>query len=139
MSHRLPLSLLPTPYEIVWCRFPDHASLGEPGPKPRPALVRNAALADDGFAEVEVVYGTTNLKLDTRPYDLIISKASEMDACGLYRATRFDLDRLVWLPWTTDWFEIMPGYSSPTVGKLTDDAIRMLQIIVSYKQRADER
>lgn len=95
-------------------------------------------MLEAGTAEVEVAYGTTTLKLDTRPYDLIISKAFEMDSCGLYRATRFDLDRLVWLPWTTDWFEIRHGYSSPTIGKLTDEAIRMIQIIQTYKHRTSK-
>ena len=127
--------MLPAPYEIVWCRFEHHDTLGNPGPYPRPALVRNTALLDDGSGEVEVVYGTTNLKLHTRLHDLTISKASEMDACGLYRATRFDLDNCVWLPWNTDWFEIRPDFYSPIIGKLSDEAIRILQVIVSWRQR----
>lgn len=131
-----PISTLPVPYEIVWCRFPHHDSLGEPGPYPRPALVRNTALCQDGTGEVEVVYGTTNLKLQTRKFDLTISKASEMDACGLYRATRFDLDQTpLWLPWNTDWFEIRPDYTSPVIGKLTHEGIKILQILISYRNR----
>lgn len=90
---------------------------------------------DDGTAEVEVVYGTTNLKLHTRLYDLTISKASEMDACGLYRATRFDLDNCIWLPWTTDWFEIRSDFNSPTIGKLSDEAIKMLQVIMAWRRK----
>lgn len=58
-----------------------------------------------------------------------------MDACGLYRATRFDLDQTIWLPWDTDWFEIRADYNSPTIGKLTGEAIKMLQIIQSYRKR----
>jgi hypothetical protein len=97
--------------------------------------VRNVAINDDGTAEVEVVYGTTNLKLHTRLFDLVVSKASEMDACGLYRATRFDLDQTVWLPWNTDWFEIRSDFNSPTIGKLTSEARKMMQIVQSYKAR----
>ena len=132
-----PLSLLPAPYDIVWCRFPFHRSLGEPGPKPRPALVRNAATRPDGSAEVEVVYGTTNLKLDQRRFDFVVSKAAEMDACGLYRATRFDLDKLIWLPWTTEWFEIRPDYNSPAIGSLTQHSVKMLQITIEMKRRIE--
>lgn len=130
-----PLSILPAPYDIVWCRFPFDESLGEPGPKPRPALVRNAATRSNGTAEVEVVYGTTNLKLNTRKFDFVVSKASEMDACGLYRATRFDLDKLLWLPWTTKWFEILPNYNSPIIGSLTEHGIKMLQLTAGMKQQ----
>ena len=134
--YNFPLSTMPVPYEIVWCRFPFAPQLGEPGPYPRPALVRSTAIGVDNVGEVEVVYGTTTLKLDKRFYDLIVSKMSEMDACGLYRATRFDLDQTVWLPWNTDWFEVRSGFFSPVIGKLTDSMIRWLEVSMSYKKRA---
>lgn len=136
-SHNFPISTLPTPYEIVWCRFPDDLLAPEPSPKARPALVRAVGVLDDGSGDVEVVYGTTNLKLHSRPYDLVISKASEMNSCGLYRATRFDLDLSVWLPWSTDWFEIRPDFFSPVIGKLTGEATKMLQITLAYKQMGE--
>jgi len=100
-------------------------------------LVRAVAVLDDGTGEVEVVYGTSTLKLDTRLYDLVISKMSEMNECGLYRATRFDLDKSIWLPWNTDWFEIRPDFFSPVIGKLTAEAIKLLQITLAYKQMAE--
>ncbi|MES2326912.1 MAG: hypothetical protein V4499_06225 [Pseudomonadota bacterium] len=109
----------------------------KPGPKARPALVRAAAVLDDGTGDVEVVYGTSTLKLDSRPFDVIISKMSEMNECGLYRATRFDLDKVVWLPWDTDWFEIRSDFFSPVIGKLTHEAIKLLQITWAYKQVAE--
>lgn len=129
-----PLSMLPAPYDIVWCRFPLLPKV-DPAPYPRPALVRNAATMPDGSAQVEVAYGTTNLKLGRRHFDYVVSKASEMDACGLYRATRFDLDQVLWLPWTTDWFEVLPNYNSPIIGSLTPHGIRMLQITIEMKRR----
>jgi hypothetical protein len=135
--HSFPISTLPAPYEIVWCRFPDDLNDPEPSPKPRPGLVRSVAILDDGTGEVEVAYGTTNLKLNTRPFDLIISKASEMNACGLYRATRFDLETTAWLPWDTEWFEILPDYFSPVIGKLTGEAVRLLEITLAYKEMAE--
>jgi hypothetical protein len=130
-----PLSTLPAPYEVVWCRFPHHPDLGDPGPWPRPALIRNSAVDENGNGEVEVVYGTTNLKFATRKFDFIVSKQTEMDLCGLWRATRFDLDNLVWLPWAEEWFETLPTCSSPILGRLSDEAIRMLQLTLAYKQR----
>lgn len=135
VTNPYPISTLPAPYDIVWCRFPFHPELDKPGPYPRPALVRNAALMDDDTAEVEVVYGTTKLKLTSRHFDFVVSKASEMDACGLYRATRFDLDKSIWLPWTTDWFEVRHDYASPIIGSLTQEGIKMLQITAMVRQR----
>ena len=134
-TYNFPISILPAPYDIVWCRFPHGLDLGEPGPYPRPALVRNSAISSDGTGEVEVCYGTTNLKLGRRIFDLVVSKAAEMDACGLYRATRFDLDQVTWLPWNTDWFEVRADYNSPIIGSLTEQAIKMLQITVMTKEQ----
>lgn len=134
-TNDFPISILPAPYDIVWCRFPHEPDLGKPGPYARPALVRNAATQSDGTGEVEVVYGTTNLKLGKRRFDFVVSKATEMDACGLYRATRFDLDQIVWLPWTTDWFEILPEYNSPIIGTLTVEGIKMLRLTVDTKRK----
>lgn len=129
-----PLSTLPAPYDVVWCRFPDDASLGDPGPKPRPALVKNVATTHDGVGEVNLVYGTTNLKMASRRHDFFVTNSAEMDACGLYRATRFDLDNIAWIPWANEWFEILPGYTSPIIGHLSQHGIKMLQITANYKQ-----
>ena len=136
-THDFPISILPAPYDIVWCRFPYVPNLGDPGPYARPALVKNAATLPDGTAQVEVVYGTTNLKLGRRRFDFVVSKASEMDACGLYRATRFDLDKIIWLPWTTDWFEVLPDYNSPVIGTLTPNGVKMLHLTVDTKRKLD--
>lgn len=129
-----PISTLPAPYDIVWCRFPYHDSLGEPGPKARPALVRNVAQTSDGYGEVHLVYGTTHMKHNFRKYDFVVSNAAEMDACGLYRATRFDLDKIAWIPWAEEWFDTLPGYTSPVIGRLTDHGTKLLQICASIKQ-----
>jgi hypothetical protein len=138
-TYNFPISTIPAPYEIVWCRFPNDLLDPEPAPKARPGLVRAAAVLDDGTGEIEVVYGTSTLKLNSRPYDFVISKMSEMNACGLYRATRFDLDKSTWLPWNTDWFEIRPDFFSPVIGKLTGEAIKLLQVTLAYKQLAEGR
>jgi hypothetical protein len=133
-----PISTSPAPHDLVWCRFPDQVSLGSPGPKPRPALVRNAAINDDGHGEIELVYGTTKLKMHSRPFDFIVSQPYEMDHCGLYRATRFDLDNVVWVPWAAEWFDVVPLTESPIMGRLSDNMIRMLQTVMSYKQARNQ-
>jgi len=130
-----PISTLPAPYDIVWCRFPVHESLGDPGPKPRPALVKNVAITPDETGEVQLVYGTTNLKMMERRNDFFVTNNAEMDACGLYRATRFDLDAIAWIPWADEWFDILPGYKSPIIGHLTGHGIKMLQTTISYRQK----
>lgn len=130
-----PVSTLPAPYDIVWCRFPHHEDLGDPGPYPRPALVRNASTDRDGHGEVQLVYGTTKLKFESRRFDFFVTKQSEMDSCGLYRATRFDLDCIAWIPWADEWFETPPEHSSPVIGRLSFEAIKMLQLSLSFKQR----
>ena len=129
-----PLSTLPAPYDVVWCRFPEHSSLGNPGPKARPALVKNVATTVHGTGEVHLVYGTTNLKLNSRTFDFYVTNAAEMDACGLFKATRFDLDIVAWIPWALEWFETLPGYTSPIIGHLSPHGIKMLQLTASYKQ-----
>jgi hypothetical protein len=135
-----PVSTLPAPNEIVWCRFPHHDLLGNPGPYARPGLVRNTSL-ESGNPAVELVYGTTKLKLQTRKLDFFITKQSEMDACGLYFATRFDLDEVHWVPWADEWFETRPGYTSPIIGKLSFYGMQALHITVELRRlkKAQER
>lgn len=129
-----PITTLPAPYDIIWCRFPVHDDLGNPGPKPRPGLVRNVATTPGGYGEVQIIYGTTNLKMSQRPNDFFVTNAAEMNSCGLFRATRFDLDNVAWIPWANEWFECLPSYSSPIIGHLSDHAIKMLQILVGQRQ-----
>ena len=97
-------------------------------------MVRNVALVGDYGADVELVYGTTKLKFQERPDDFFITKASEMAACGLDRATRFDLDKVMWIPWAEEWFVPLFGGTSPVIGQLTEPAVKMLQITVGMRQ-----
>lgn len=94
-----PLISLPRVLDIVWCRFPTHDSPSKPGPKPRPALVRSVFINKDHTkAQVEVTYGSSKLKTDTRLLDLILQNATDLAEMGLPQATRFDLDLTVRLP-----------------------------------------
>lgn len=135
-----PLSTLPAPFDIVWCRFPTHDDLGNPGPKPRPAIVLNVAVDEETReSEVQVIYGTGTLKFDQRPGDFFVTNVAEMDACGLNKATRFDLDTISWIPWAEEWFETLPKYDSPIIGHLSAHGTKLLQIDLSYRKRHTPR
>lgn len=144
MTAFYPISTLPAPYDIVWCRFPEHDDLGNPGPKARPGIVLNVAVHDageDGLGEgeVQVVYGTTKLKLRERRSDFFVANMAEMDICGLNKATRFDLDAIAWIPWAEEWFDTLPTYDSPVIGRLSQHATKLLQIQLSYRRRSEPR
>ena len=88
-----PYSTAPAPYDLVWSRFPNVEEPDLPGPKARPALVRQAFQDSDGNAWVKVVYGTSKspYKADIRDFSVVT--LPEMNACGLRCATRFHLNR----------------------------------------------
>ena len=73
----------------------------------------------------EVAFGTKNLKLMQREQlDLVIQNASHIRQFGLERATRFDLDLIIALPWTAEFFGCWRGYTSPVIGSLTSEYIK---------------
>ena len=116
----LGLDTLPRLYDIVWCRFPEHTKPDEPALKVRPALVRLSALdRATGRGMLQVAYGTTNLKPTMRRLDLIIMNAAEIDELNLQRATRFDLDNIVALPWCREYFRPPNGVHNVVIGKLS--------------------
>lgn len=130
------LSSLPRPLDIVWCRFPTRNLPARPGPKPRPALVRSVLLnSTHTRARVEITYGTSNLKADLRPLDLIVQGPAELRAMGLPQPTRFDLDLTVVVPWASEFFEPLPGKRTPIVGHLTDAAIAQLEALKVVRRK----
>jgi hypothetical protein len=132
-----PATTLPAPYDIVWCRFPDNLNLDAPGIKDRPALVLQTAHSSPGFRpEVRVIYGTSNLKTATRPFDFFVKNLWEMDEAGLAQATRFDLDRVLWMPWASEFF-MSPGprYPSPVMGSLSENSRRLLGFVIEERRR----
>lgn len=135
-ARSFPISLLPAPYDLVWCRFPDVENPKLPGPKARPALVRRSFIDQDGNPHVEVAFGTSKDPCRTSLSDFTISKMSEMDACGLWYATRFRLDRTMVLPYTDEFFEVRSDCRSPVIGQLTEYAIRLLQVQMAYYQQS---
>jgi hypothetical protein len=133
-----PVSTLPAPLDVVLCKFPEDLDLQKPPLKTRPGLVIKTAYSDPGFEpEVRVVYGTSNLKMSKRRYDLIVMNNQEMYEAGLSRATRFDLDKIVWMPWCSEFFikPDHPHYSSPVIGHLSDNSTRLLGHLMAERQR----
>ena len=98
---------LPAPGDIVWCNFPQMEDLGQPGPKPRPALI--VSVAPVGHA-VEVAYGTTQRTDKLFPGEFLIAANDPgFSDSGLDKDTKFDLARTVKLTFDSNWFAPAPG------------------------------
>ena len=108
----------PAALDIVWCRFPRIEDRNNPGPKPRPALVRKV-LNKGGNFYVEVAFGTSNPKRYS-DHDLFIGNLAAMNDFGLPQATIFLLDRTAVLPWAKEWFTKMDGDRGPVIGHLNE-------------------
>ncbi len=108
----------PKPGDIVWCRFPQHASL-RPGPKSRPALVLKVG-ENAAATWVQVAYGTSQKVDRLFPGEFVITP-SDGDAyaiSGLSYPTKFDLASTFELPFNEDWFGVPPGAPRGQVPKL---------------------
>lgn len=130
-----PYSTAPAPYDIVWSRFPNIEDPAMPGPKARPALVRQAFQASDGNAWVKVVYGTSMDPYKTTLADFSVVTLPEMNVCGLRCATRFRLDREATLPWSREFFECLPEKPSPIIGHMPQYEVKKLQMQIAYLQQ----
>jgi hypothetical protein len=108
---------------------------GIPGPEPHPGLVRQAFADNDGNPWVTVVYGTSQDPFKSGNQYYTVAKVSELIACNLDRATRFDLRRCLELPWAEEYFEPLPGQQAPTLGHLSAYAVRVLQMQIAYYQQ----
>ena len=130
-----PASTLPALYDIVWCHFPEHHALDQPSPKGRPALIVKTATEDnDEKPQIRAVYGTSNLKIGKRPLDFYVrGKLAELDICGLFQTTRFDMDRRLWVPWAEEFFACpSPDYQTPVMGHLSPNAMkRLINVVIA--------
>ncbi len=98
--------------------------------------MRQAFADQEGNPWVELAFGTSKNPNRLHPLNFTVSKLSDMDACGLYYATRFDLQRTMTLPFTDEFFEVRFGFHSPTIGRLTDYQIKLLQMQIAFYQQA---
>lgn len=133
----LPADTLPAPLDIVWSRFPYDNKPGEPGEVAHPALVFATFEYKPGLFSVQVAYGTSKLKTDRRPFDFRIQNFRHMQYAGLSQATRFDLDRIRYLMWDSDWFESpdLTKYETPVIGHLQEEPAARLRNLL--RVRAD--
>ena len=123
---------LPSPGDIVWCHFP-FSPATDPGPKPRPALVVGVREYEDGVT-INVAYGTTKRTTALRAGEFVISKDKHPAAfkqAGLAYDTKFDLNKVIELPWTERYFKVPPTPSqvfgqTPKLGSLHASMSRAL-------------
>lgn len=115
----------PPSFSIAACRFPLREDPNKPGPKLRPGLI--VAIRQNPNSKLfacDVAYGTKNLKILQRGnVDIIVQHAADIDQFGLACATRFDLDRILPLPWNDAFFSFSPGFQTPIIGRLTESYI----------------
>jgi hypothetical protein len=131
-----PFSTAPAPFDVVWSRFPFVEQSEIPGPKARPALVRQAFADQDGNPWVEVVYGTSKDPYSNSLLHFSIVTIAEMNMCGLKQATRFDLNRMMKLPWSREFFECLGAKPTPIIGHMPEYEIKKLQTQIAYLQQA---
>jgi hypothetical protein len=123
---------LPLPGDVVWCHFP-FLPLTQPGPKPRPALVVSVRTFEVGAA-IDVAYGTTQRTTSLRSGEFLISKDGHPSAfkqAGLAFDTKFDLNRVIELPWSDRYFKVPPTPNpafgqTPKMGSLHASMMRAL-------------
>lgn len=121
----------PVPGDIVYCRFPEETA-GQPGPKPRPALVTGLSQFEDGTLGVVVAYGTSQRVESLYAGEFAISPkdGDAYRAAGLSFPTKFDLSRRVTLPYTDIWFRVPPVPSfgqTPKLGILHPSLMKRAQ------------
>ena len=128
----------PEPGDIVWCHFPQVP--GNPGPKPRPALVLQVDDSNPKSPKVEVVYGTSKKTQKLYPGEFLISKARNPTAfkqAGLSFDTKFDFNNTFRLPYNSDWFApspISPG-RDPILGSLHASLVRTASVAYQAASR----
>ena len=112
--------------DIVWCLFPE--KIGNPGPKPRPALIIEVGSDSNSNPVVTAVYGTTQKLNRLYPTEFKIEKSdgASFALSGLAYDTKFDLNHQVKLPYCDTWFGIHSGKvigNQPKIGVLAPNLV----------------
>ncbi|WP_439894968.1 type II toxin-antitoxin system PemK/MazF family toxin [Pseudomonas syringae] len=117
MSSIVPYNPLPSEGDILLAKFPLVESLGSPGPKCRPVLVLSYSAADHS---VIVAYGTSVRTDKLFPGEFLLDPLDPgFSLSGLSYRTKFNLARVVQLPFDSDWFTpVSSVYVSSPLPKL---------------------
>jgi hypothetical protein len=120
----------PTAGEIVWCHFPDNIQ-PKPKPKPRPGLIVSVKEDNEGLIFVSVAYGTSQKtnRLYSGEFRIAKSEHAAAYACaGLSYDTKFDLRKILELPFNDAYFSIPPHAphgQTPKLGTLHPSMVRI--------------
>lgn len=112
---------------ILRARFPQAEAILRPGPKVRPVLVLDTATRSDGRMEVLVAYGTSQHP-ERIGYGNFTVQAHQ--TVSLRYDTRFDLNKVFWLPLSSEIFvrgpqqvpELIPAQLIPAFRKAAVEA-----------------
>jgi hypothetical protein len=109
----------PAAGEFVWCRFPDELEL-TPGTKPRPALILTVFDNEAPSYRVAVAYGTSQKTRTLYSGEFRIAETDQpaFRLSGLSYPTKFNLRRMVELPYNDEWFFVPPGIPYGQLPKL---------------------
>ena len=120
----------PSAGDIVWWHFPDSI---HPHAKARPTLLLTVFDDDAPQFTVRVAYGTSQRvgTLYRGEFSILRSRnAAAFDAAGLSYDTKFDLNQIIDLPYTSEWFSVPPAAphgQTPKLGVLHPSLVRTLQ------------
>jgi hypothetical protein len=118
----------PTAGDIVWCHFPDSI---HPKPKPRPGLITLTKEDDQGSIFVSVAYGTSQKTDRLYSGEFRITKSEHPAAyasAGLSYDTKFNLSKMLELPYNDDYFSVpplAPHGQTPKLGTLHPSMVRI--------------
>ena len=118
----------PSAGEIVWCHFPDNI---HPKPKSRPGLIVTTKEADEGMIFVSVAYGISQKTDRLYSGEFRIAKAEHPAAhksAGLSYDTKFDLSKVLELPFNDAYFSVPPHAphgQNPKLGTLHPSMVRI--------------
>lgn len=127
----------PAAGDIVWCHFPDGV---HPRPKPRPGLILTV-FGDRALFTVTVACGTSQRTTQLHRGEFVIQRAANpvaFAAANLSFDTKFDLRRIVDLPYTSEWFSVPPAAPQgqvPQLGTLHPSLVRAVQ--AAYRAARD--
>jgi hypothetical protein len=118
----------PTAGDIVWCHFPYSI---HPKPKPRPGLIALTKEDDQGSIFVSVAYGTSQKTDRLYGGEFRITKSEHPAAyasAGLSYDTKFNLSKMLELPYNDDYFSVpplAPHGQTPKLGTLHPSIVRI--------------